>query len=107
MSDSFLLVKSPDDSQLSPPDRRRLQRAGLVAESERARGELLQKELDKLTQQHEDEDDELKRSRDEDVAKYLEKLELAGSSFVTTESGYRTEVSSVVDPAELEERKSG
>ena len=107
MSDSFLLVKSPDDSPLFPPDRRRLQMAKLVAESERARRELLEKELDKLTQQHEDKDDELKRSRDDDLAEYLEKLELARSSSGATESDYRTEASSAVDPAELEEGKSG
>ena len=99
MSDSELLLKSADNTVKLPYEEwLRLQRMELTAAAEKKRRELLEKELECSSLQIEEE-----KSRsvevNEYVSKYLETLEVRSASD-TTESGYRTGASSVVDPSE-------
>ena len=99
MSDSELLLKSSDNTVKLPCEEwLRLQRMERTAATEKNRRELLEKELECSSLQIEEE-----KSRsievNESVSKYLETLEVRSASD-TTESGYRTGASSVVDPSE-------
>ena len=101
MSDSELLLKSADNTVKLPYEEwLRLHRMERTAAAEKKRRELLEKELECSSLQIEEE-----KSRsievNEYVSKYLETLEVRSASD-TTESGYRTGASSVVDPSELQ-----
>ena len=106
MSDSGLLLKSADNTVKLPyQEWLRLQRMELTAAAEKKRRELLEKELECSSLQIEEE-----KSRsvevNEYVSKYLETLEVRSASG-TTDSGYRTGASSVVDPSEPQTEDPG
>ena len=106
MSDSELLLKSADNTVKLPYEEwLRLHRMERTAAAEKKRRELLEKELECSSLQIEEE-----KSRsvevNEYVSKYLETLEVRSASD-TTESGYRTEASSVVDPSETQTEDPG
>ena len=108
MSDSELLLKLADNTVKLPyQEWLRLQRMELTAAAGEKRRELLEKELEtRFSPQIEEEEKPMSIEVNEYVSKYLETLEVRSASD-TTESGYRTGASSVVDPSEPQTEDPG
>ena len=109
MSDSGLLLKSADNTVKLPyQEWLRLQRMELTAAAGEKRRELLEKELEtRFSSQIEEEEMHMSGIEvNEYVSKYLETLEVRSASG-TTDSGYRTGASSVVDPSEPQTEDPG
>ena len=106
MSDSGLLLKSADNTVKLPyQEWLRLQRMELTAAAEKKRRELLEKELECSSLQIEEETP-MGIEVNEYVSKYLETLEVKSVSG-TTDSGYGTVGSSVVNPSEHQKEEQG
>ena len=106
MSDSGLLLKSADNTVKLPyQEWLRLQRMELTAAAGEKRRELPEKELEtRFSLQIEEKPVSIEVH--EYVSRYLETLEVRSASD-TTESGYRTGASSVVDLSETQTEDPG